>query len=746
MARIHRLSALAAALGLANAVHAQATAPAAAASAANDVQTVTVSQGRGQVRSVQGIDSKEFTEAPAGTSPLLTISRLPGVNFASADPLGNYEWSTRITVRSFSQNQLGFTLDNVPLGDMSYGNFNGLHISRAISAENVGRSFLSQGSGSLDTASSSNLGGTIQFYSRAPQDSFGLDVRETLGSDAEHRSYGRVDTGDTGFGRFSLSFTNQDAEKWRGEGHQRQKQFNLGYLNTWGSSSLSGFVNTSQRREIDYQDMSKEMINRLGYKWDNYFPNVQEALDSAKSIWTHGEKTMDDAYYAGSGLRDDTLAGTTFETRAWDRLHMALTAYTHTNKGEGLWYTPYTPSPNGVPVSIRTTEYNIDRSGEIANFDVELGSNTVKFGLWHEDNDFHQARRFYSVGTATAFASPYDFLSNPFLTQWEYQFKTTTNQYWLSDDWAVTDALTLTAGFKGLHVTTDGNPIVGADVMPTGSVEAKKNFLPQVGANFKLTSTDELFASYSKNMRAFQGAATGTTPFATTIAGFNAIKGSLKPETSDDFEAGWRTHHQLYEATLAAYLVDFHDRLLSVQKGSGIQGNPVVLSNVGGVRSYGLEAALSLRLMPGLTWTNSLSESRSTYQDDVVSGTDVVNTKGKHVVDAPDTMLKSIVGYDNGSLFGDLGADFMSTRYYSYNNDASVPSRLLLNASLGYRFQPFAFVKQSSVQFNVTNLTDRKYISTLGSNGFVNSDPNGTAQTLLPGAPREFTVTFAAKF
>jgi iron complex outermembrane receptor protein len=750
MARIHRLSALAAALGLANAVHAQATAPAAAASAANDVQTVTVSQGRGQVRSVQGIDSKEFTEAPAGTSPLLTVSRLPGVNFQSADPLGNYEWSTRITVRSFSQNQLGFTLDNVPLGDMSYGNFNGLHISRAISAENVGRSFLSQGSGSLDTASSSNLGGTIQFYSRAPQDSFGLDVRETLGSDAEHRSYGRVDTGESGFGRFSLSFTNQDAEKWKGEGHQRQKQFNLGYLNTWGTSSLSGFVNTSQRREIDYQDMSKEMIGRLGYKWDNFFPNVTAAVDAAKTLCGNNGTTYvtqcDDAYYAGSGLRNDTLAGTTFETRAWDRLHMALTAYTHTNKGQGLWYTPYTPSPNGVPVSIRTTEYNIDRSGEIGNFDLDLGANTIKFGLWHEGNDFHQARRFYAVDSATSFPSPYNFLTNPFFTQWEYQFKTTTNQYWLSDDWAVTDALTLTAGFKGLHVTTDGNPVVGASVMPSGSVEAKKNFLPQVGANYKLTSTDELFASYSKNMRAFQGAATGTSPFATTIAGFDAIKNSLRPETSDDFEGGWRTHHQLYEATLAAYLINFHDRLLSVQKGSGIQGNPVVLSNVGGVRSYGLEAALSLRLMPGLTWTNSLSESRSTYQDNVVSGTDTINTKGKHVVDAPDTMLKSIVGYDNGSLFGDLGADFMSTRYYSYSNDASVPSRLLMNASVGYRFQPVGFVKQSSVQLNVTNLTDRKYISTLGSNGFVNNDPNGTAQTLLPGAPREFTVTFAAKF
>jgi iron complex outermembrane receptor protein len=150
--------------------------------------------------------------------------------------------------------------------------------------------------------------------------------------------------------------------------------------------------------------------------------------------------------------------------------------------------------------------------------------------------------------------------------------------------------------------------------------------------------------------------------------------------------------------------------------------------------------------MPGVTWTNSFSESRSTYRDDVVSAGVTIDTAGKHVVDAPDTMLKSILGYDNGSLFGDLGADFMAKRYYSYTDDASVPSRVLLNASAGYRFAPFGLVKQSSVQFNVTNLTNRRYIATLGSNGFVNSDPNGTAQTLLPGAPREWTLTFAAKF
>lgn len=761
MVRIHRLSVLASALALAHAAQAQSPAvapaagPVAAAAAAAtvdaaatagtiDAQTVTITQGRGQVRSVQGIETKDFTEAPAGTSPLVTVSRLPGVNFQSADPLGNYEWSTRFTVRSFSQNQLGFTLDDVPLGDMSYGNFNGLHISRAISAENVGRAVLSQGSGALDTASSSNLGGTLQFYSRDPAKTFGLDVRQTFGSDHELRSYGRVDTGETGFGRIAFSYTDQDAEKWKGVGHQRQSQINLKYLNEFGDSRISAFVNESQRREIDYQDMSLEMIKRLGYKWDNYLPNWQEALRAASGDFDHGETSLDDAYYAGAGLRDDTLAGATFETRVFDRLHMSLTGYGHHNNGIGLWYTPYTPSPDGTPISTRSTEYNIDRSGEIANFDLELGAHTIKFGTWHEDNDFHQARRFYA-DTMAAPISPYVFPTNPFLTQWEYKFKTTTNQYWLSDSWAATDRLTFTAGFKALHVTTDGEAIVSSN-NPSGTVAAKKNFLPQAGVNFQLTTNDELFAGYSRNMRAFQGAATGTTPWATTIAGFEAIKNSLKPETSDSFEAGWRTHAALYEGSLTAYLVNFHDRLLGVQQGSGIQGNPTVLSNVGGVRSYGLEAALSLRLMKGVSWFNSLSESSSKYRNDVVSNGVTVDTQGKHVVDAPNTMFKSILGYDDGSLFGDLGVDYMSKRYYSYLNDASVSSRTLLNASAGYRLPSIGVLKTSSVQFNVANLTDKRYISTIGSNGFVNSDPTGTAQTLLPGATRTFTVTFAGTF
>jgi len=716
----------------------------------SELERVTVSVGRGQLRSVQSLTQAEFDNALAGSSPLATVARLPGVNFQSADGLGNYEWSTRFTVRGFSQNQLGFTLDDVPLGDMSYGNFNGLHISRAIASENVGRASLSQGAGALEAASSSNLGGTLQFYSSDPLERFGFRASQTIGSDSAARTFLRVDSGRSSLGEFAISHADQDADKWKGHGQQKQEQWNLKWVKAIGDSRLSAFVNTSRRKEVDYQDLSLDLIKRRGDTLDNFYPDFAAAVNAANTLCgANGSAYVaacDDQYYAGAGLRNDDLAGATADLRLAGNITWKTTAYYHRNKGMGLWFTPYQASPDGTPISVRTTEYGIHRWGVVSNAEFDLGDHLVKAGVWFEDNDFDQARRFYAASPST---SVYRFPSNPFLTQWQYAFNTKTSQFSLSDTWSLSKDLTVGAGFKALKVKIDGQREVGND-MPSGSITAEKGFLPQLGINYRLSANNELYGTIARNMRAYQGAATGTSPFATSAAGFDAIKGSLKPETSDTLEAGWRTSGRGYEGSVSAYLVNFKDRLLSVQQGSGIQGNPVVLSNVGDVRATGIEGAISFRIASALTWYNSVSLSKSTYRDDVVTGAGatqvVVPTRGKRVADAPDTMLKSQLGYDDGALFGTIGVDYMSKRYYSYTNDASVPDRTLVNVSAGYKMKNVPMLRELSLQASVSNVFDKHYISTIGSNGFTNSDPTGTYATLLPGAPRQFSLTLTGKF
>jgi iron complex outermembrane receptor protein len=223
---------------------------------------------------------------------------------------------------------------------------------------------------------------------------------------------------------------------------------------------------------------------------------------------------------------------------------------------------------------------------------------------------------------------------------------------------------------------------------------------------------------------------------------------------------GWRYNTEVLQAVVAAYFVEFKDRLLATQIGSGIVGNPTALQNVGDVESKGVEVGVRWQISPNWSWYNSLSYNQSEYQDDVVSVT-IVNgdpvttitpTGGKNVVDAPEELFKSELGYDNGSFFGKLGLDYTGERYFTYTNDlvsgsgdgaGKVDSYTVLDMALGYRLKDLGFAKNLSIQANITNLTDESYISTMGSNGFGNS---GDRATFLAGAPLQWFVSLSGQF
>ncbi len=694
--------------------------------------------GRGETRQVQTLTATQLEQYPAGTSPLKAIEKLPGVNFQSADPYGSYEWSTRIVVRGFNQNQLGFTLDGVPLGDMSYGNHNGLHISRAIMSENVGQVELSQGTGSLATASTSNLGGSLQFLSADPDSEFGVDVNASVGSDSAQRVFVRVDSGELGeLGtKLLLSVADQTTEKWKGEGDQEQQYANLKIVQPIGEATLTGYYSYSDRAEIDYQDMSLEQIERLGYDWDNFYPDYAQAIATAQGNFSGAVNNLDDAYWNASGLREDNLGYADVNLPFGDTVELNAKVYTHTNEGQGLWGTPYVATPGGAPLSVRTTEYEIDRQGVIADVVVDLDNHEISAGLWYETNDFTQARRFYGEPSSTTPTRDFtEFQSNPFFTQWEYDFTTDTLQFHVQDAWQLSDALRLEFGFKSMKVEVEADTVVGDD--KTGKVETDEAFLPQVGMVYTINDQNEVFGHVARNARALIGSATGTSPFSATQAAFEEIKDTIEPETSTSFELGWRFHGDSLEGVVTAYYVEFEDRLLAIQQGSAIIGAFNALANVGKVETKGMEAGVNWQINDWLYWYNSASFNDSTYQDDFLNGTTLVEVSGKTVVDSPEFLFNSELGVEVDRFFARLHLKHTDDRYYTFLNEGEVDAFTLVNLSLGYRLPDLGFLKEVTAQLDVNNLTDKEYISTVGSTGFGNSDPNGTGQTILPGAPRQ---------
>ena len=231
---------------------------------------------------------------------------------------------------------------------------------------------------------------------------------------------------------------------------------------------------------------------------------------------------------------------------------------------------------------------------------------------------------------------------------------------------------------------------------------------------------------------------------------FDAIRDDLEPETSTNYEAGLRFRGASFDGVVAAYHIDFKDRLLSIPQCVGIVGCASVLANVGDVKTNGIEAALAWRPVKNVTWFNSLSWNDSEFADDYstanASGVTVVPVDGKQVPDAPEILLKSELMYDNGNFFVRADVNYTDERFYTYLNDASVDAYTLLNVGVGYRLRNLGVVDEVVLQADVNNVTDKEYFSTLNSNGFTASDPNGTHQSLQLGAPRQFFFSAKAKF
>jgi iron complex outermembrane receptor protein len=770
----------------------------------NRTDTVVVT-APGEFRVEQELQSASLIEQAAGTSPIKSIAQLPSVNFQAADPYGSYEWAVRISVRGFNQNQLGFTLDDIPLGDMSYGNWNGLHISRAITDENVGRVVLSQGTGALETASTSNLGGTLQFYSADPSDKRSVTLNQSFGSFNAYRTFARFESGLLpGHTKFYLSGAYQLTDKWRGQGQigQNYWQLNGKLVHYVGNSGvLSVFADVSDRREVDYQDVNKVWVQKLGYNWDNY-GNWAQSIQAGKAcnykIWgvaknnypglvaalnPDTEDSCDAGYYGGAGLRKDTIGGVSYKQAISDHLTFKITGYGHHNDGRGLWFTPYMStyadfySDYGTtdttkilsPISLRTSEYGINRAGFLTSLAYEDGRNKIEGGIWFEGEKWNLARRFYATSATDPQHSLYSFPSNPFFTQWEYVFNSIVYDIHLQDVYKVNDKFTVSGGFKTEETTTDGElsktflntpfPFYVPGTYAQGKLTSGKPFLPQFGANYKLDKQSEIFGDASYNVRSYQpgGYGFGNSPWGTTQAAFNTLNSTLKPETSWTEEAGYRTTTKMASVQASYFHVNFSNRLLAFANGKGIQGNPSLLNNVGGVTTNGIDGAVTLRLGDQVTLYNGATWNKSTFDSNVTKadGTCLYNDtlgncmsiKGKIMVDTPEGLYKTSINWHKSGAFINFAADYLSTRYFTYTNDGSVDGRFLTEIGFGYKRDELGAFKDLKAQLNVYNLMNTQYYASVGTNGFSGTDPlSVNNNTLQVGSPRAISGTLTVRF
>lgn len=751
------LIAVAAAALCASLAHAEETAPAADAPAAPAIQDTTpagsiatVEISTRKTRSSVALSGAEIQKVLPGVNPLKALQALPGVSFQTADPWGNNEQNLSLFVHGFNGQQLGYTMDGVPLGDQQYGNYNGLAPQRAVTSENVRSVVLATGAGDLATASTSNLGGTIETYSSDPSANRNINVQQTVGSHDTTRTFVRFDSGKLGGGNsFYISGLHHEAKAWDFDGRQSNDQFNGKFVHEGDSGKLTVFVDWSDKTEPNEDSTLHQAGLAAPYTRPFLYPDFAAALAYLdKNGAPPAAVGANFRNYYSDAQRTDKLAYVKYEAWLTDNLTWSNQYYFHHNDGVGVVAGPinqaglpalfkvYLPNQDLKTVfgnsgyATRTTEYRINRQGWLSNLRWDLGAHRLQASLWFEHNNSGAYRRWYALDVNNP-SSPYERPSNPIITQYGSDIDNKVVQFSLQDEWKLRPDFTVQGGFKSSLQFAEGlfpvNQLPasignGSKGLPEGKIDTKKWFLPQIGARWDISSSDQLFANVQKNMRQFVTyGGGGNSPWSlSSQAAFDYFKATAKPETSLTYELGLRDSRTLnlgpltaFDGQVSVYHVDFHDRQLAVSSNpiiTSFAGGTTILSNVGDVKTDGVDLAGTFHFGRLFSFYDAISYNRSKYQDSYLSGTTVIPTADKSVPNSPEWMNKFVATVKPGAdVEVQLTGDYVGKRYATYTNDLEVSSYFLMGLSVSGKVPVGnTFLKNLRWSVGVTNLLDRE--------------------------------------
>ncbi|MGY2736788.1 TonB-dependent receptor [Sphingomonas sp. UYP23] len=583
-------------------------------------------------RSATAIPQSEIQKILPGVSPLKAIQTLPGVLYISADPWGNNEQNAQIFIHGFNFQQLGYTMDGVPLGDQNYGNYNGLSPQRAVISENVGRIVVTTGAGDLATASTSNLGGTIETFSANPLPRLGAQIAQTFGSYGTSRTYTRIDSGSFGAGGTNsayISAVRQRSRAWDFQGVQGGWQANAKFVHDDSIGKLTLFFDYSDKAEPN-EDATTFRIpattavqGYTPYTRPYFYPDLS-AMRGYLDAFGNTPAAAGGNYrnYYSDAQRTDYLGYARYDAHLAHNITWSTTGYFHHNDGVGVVAGPlgqsitviqayldpnYATAPHyatnanassalvaatgGSGLVTRTTEYRIDREGVISNLALDFGAHHIELGGWFEHNSATQWRRWYAVplanpGISTPYIRPLS-VEQPLLTQYQGEARVETLQLHAQDSWKVTDRLQVEAGLKTSAQWANGyfvvQPVKGSlsgltGALPSGRINTLPWFLPAVGATYEVTPHEQLYFNVQKNLHQFMtylGGGSLSPWFTGSQTAFDAFKQQGRPETSWTYEAGLRTHRSFnglisgLDAQINYYHVVFNDRQLAIATNPG---------------------------------------------------------------------------------------------------------------------------------------------------------------------------------
>jgi iron complex outermembrane receptor protein len=718
--------------------------------------------GTDQTRNTISITQEALLSAPSGISGLKMLESLPGFNVQANDALGLYEFGNSVFVRAFGFRQIGFVLDNIPMGRADQ--FGGSPIFRYVDNENLGRIVASPGAGDVALPSYSSLGPMVSYFTNSPSGEFGGTVGITTGSDNLLRSFVRLETGTWNGLSAYVSRSKIDSDLWRGPGtiDREHIEAKIQYDHDSGATVAFNFVYN------DFFDYDTPAITRAQYlgttptpdlfgRKGRFFPYLGTVPNLPATVaGIPFSNTAHNQYFEQAvNDRRDILYGLTAELPITDALTFKGTVYYEDKTGFGTSPEAYATSltahnaqrliipglfaPRGLQYGLSTVDGT--RFGLITQATLEAGAHTLNVGLWVEDDDYTRGQARYNMSNGDPAGRP--LLNEPVHLQRLYTSTRDTTQIWLKDTISLFDnRVSLELGAKALQIDYE----IAGFRLPSDYINQRQPripetyedfFLPQIGLVWNITRMEQFFVSYAENF-AFPQGADDIFSLASPSAPNPAA------EESKNFEIGLRANHPTFNGAIAAYFTKFDNRLQSFASPvPGSTQTETFFQNVGSVESYGVEVS-GVWKPSDLFYVNAnVTYNIAEFKDDIArfSAGNPLRIAGKRLPDNAEWLVQAGVTVEPFPwLVANLSARYLSDRFTNFINTEKTGGYTILNAyvDIGDEFA-IGPLKNVRARFNVDNLTDEDYLGT------ITTSVTGLA-SFRPGPPRTYQFTLSTDF
>lgn len=695
-----------------------------------------------------------------GNNALALVKDLPGVAYTATDALGVDISDTSLFVRGFHMNELAITFEGVPLNDTGFLALTGTSLVNVGVPDGIGSVEVAPGSARESSFSSSDNGGGLAYTLAELKETPSAKLKQAIGSNATLVTTLSVQSGRIGANgpQVLIDFQRVSADKYEGGGTQNvlRGDIKLKQDVPWGDVTL--FFSGSHAEIWGYDNLSFDMIAKLGWNADSFYPDYAKAYNTALpqnanascGAYTCGQLSFLVPYDTGQ-TTTDYIGAITHHFTATSRFSGSVSFYGASANTFASLADPTTPSATGAPFSEQVQNPCVTRFGGTLNFKYLAGRHTFTAGLWLERSSASALTSWYNepllgTGAPLATVGPYITYGPAFQTANAGHWRTLSRQFYLHDDFAITDNLTLGAGFKGVYFATVGGG-TGPDQAPFGALHAHNDFLPHVSVLWKPNARTDLFLDAAETEIGYRVAQRGNIGYSASAwtvsdqATFDVAVPTLRPERDWNVTLGAAHRFGGLSTTFDAFYSRISNRLLAAAIGS--QFNQVyTVGDVHHMHIIGADLGLNANFLKHFHLYQGVAVARSFYDDDLVVQGTVFPIKGKAQPGYPIVSLVSDLTFKNGPWqLGLTGTEYLDEPF-SYQNDIYVPDFWQANAYAAYTLKHRGVWPDLTFRLDVSNLTNRKNIGTATIGG---SPFSGDYQTLQRTAPRQVLFSIAAK-